>query len=731
MDAFNNDFKNMLDTFTTELNATMESLRRLQGTSETMQSAPPALKSSHLSQVMEEFKEAEASMKRQVNDLAANVCSGLQSVENASKKMEDEKPQSLEQRCKQDVESAKQETVRCQATHEKTVEDQSERVHDLEYPLAVAAVEAEEAKAASAKLQTDLATKVDELQYARHEAEMAKSDAAELRVQVNDARAMVDQVRQDEAGKSASRIVDLENQVESLHSAAAEAEKVKSDAAKLQAEVDASPANFEQAQRDGAANAASKIAHLERQLASAKREHADASKCSADRIKLLQDGVQRFAFELEPLQREGMGPFAEQVQTLQEVSQSLASEAEKVAPMLAQVENFTSSLEDLRAARVAYQQETAKAAKFAADAEELQRNFKARSDASANHQKEVADELQQRQNKLEEAERAFAAQQSVEGIITFQMDHTAKRLEGRFDATERAIHLLHPAVMGAKGATAVVDKEIGDLRVETSESFRILFDRFGSVQDSVEKSFACVDDTQQQLLVVKANTEESNTDLRRLIRQLETSGKVTVQSSRKRSSVEDIEAGPSKRPQLVQIESSALVPANITADESTLVEHTHGELLDESVAARPAAREAAEANLAPDTQRELSAEDGDIAGIRSMIEFPAAWTNERSSDCWSALVEKTGSVPELLKLLERAASGNQRAKPGPATCLMEIGNKSGFVTVGDGLRRGNCPVHSRPDSIGFCLYIERAPGTGRVTEVAVGTTSWLVRERPE
>lgn len=91
MDAFNDDFKNMFDTFTTELNATMGSLRKLQGTSETMQSAPPALKSSHLSQVMEEFKEAEASMKRQVDDLSANVCSGLQSVESARKKMEDEK----------------------------------------------------------------------------------------------------------------------------------------------------------------------------------------------------------------------------------------------------------------------------------------------------------------------------------------------------------------------------------------------------------------------------------------------------------------------------------------------------------------------------------------------------------------------------------------------------------------------------------------------------------------
>lgn len=98
------------------------------------------------------------------------------------------------------MESAKQETARCQATHEKTVEDQSERVHDLECLLAVAAVEAEEAKAAAAKLQTDLAIKVDELQHARHEAEMAKSDAAELRVQVNDARAMVDQVRQTRQG---------------------------------------------------------------------------------------------------------------------------------------------------------------------------------------------------------------------------------------------------------------------------------------------------------------------------------------------------------------------------------------------------------------------------------------------------------------------------------------------------------------------------------------------------
>lgn len=189
------------------------------------------------------------------------------------------------------------------------------------------------------------------------------------------------------------------------------------------------------------------------------------------------------------------------------------------------------------------------------------------------------------------------------------MDHTAKRLEDRFDATERAIQLLHLAVMDTKGATAVVDKELGNLRVETSESYRMLFDRFGNVQESVKKSSACVDDTQQQLLVVKVNTEESNTDLRRLIRQLETSGKVAVQSSRKRPSVEDIEAGPSKRPHLVQSESNALVPADITADESTLAEHTHGELLGESVAARPAAREAAGANLAPDTQRELSAED--------------------------------------------------------------------------------------------------------------------------
>ena len=310
------------------------------------------------------------------------------------------------------------------------------------------------------------------------------------------------------------------------------------------------------------------------------------------------------------------------------------------------------------------------------------------------------------------------------------MDHTAKRLEGRFDATERAIHLMHPVLLDIKGATAVVDNELGDLRVDTSEGFRVLSDSFASVEDSVKKSFACVDDTQQQLLVVKANTEESNTDLRRLIRQLETSGKVTVQSSRKRSSVEDIEAGSSKRPHLVESESSALLHADTAADESTVVEHTHGELLGESIA-RSAAPEATGASLAPDTQHELPVEDGEFAGIRSMIEFPAAWTNERLSDCWHALVEKTGSVPELLKLLERAASGNRRAKPGPATCLMEIGNKSGFVTDGDGLRRGNCPVHSKPGSTGFCLYIERAPGTDRVTEVAVGTTSWLVRERPE
>jgi hypothetical protein len=89
MDSFNSDFKDKFDTFTMELNAIMGSLRVLEGTSETMQGAPEAMKLNFLGQAMEKFREAKASMEQQLNSLPGDVCSSLKSMEGEKASMVD------------------------------------------------------------------------------------------------------------------------------------------------------------------------------------------------------------------------------------------------------------------------------------------------------------------------------------------------------------------------------------------------------------------------------------------------------------------------------------------------------------------------------------------------------------------------------------------------------------------------------------------------------------------
>ena len=202
-------------------------------------------------------------------------------------------------------------------------------------------------------------------------------------------------------------------------------------------------------------------------------------------------------------------------------------------------------------------------------------------------------------------------------------------------------------------------------------------------------------------MVIKSHTGESSIDLRTLSMNFRLFCEDLERLPRKRARSENAGARPTKRPRTVDVESSAAEPADITAAESTLVEDTQGQSSDENTA---------------------------FVDLQSMIEFPAAWTSEKLADCWKELIDKDGSSAALLDRLERAASGNRRAKGGAGLCLLSIGSKSGFTAEDGGLHRKDCKAHSSQKD-GLCLYIERAPGVDKVTNVAAGTISWFLRER--